>query len=145
MYLSKLTEIYLSISCPPLSSVLNAIQWCSPDALSYPGRGRRTNKLCVLTAQPQQENSLYILPFFNIKAVKTQTLSYFCDFFCQFFYREASLKGWNIHSTFPLTHWLSVLHAVSQDVVQDFTPWPCFVFSVLRLFSVHCCWKLHAK
>ena len=33
-----------------ISAVLNSIHWCPSDALSYPGRGRRTNKLCVLVS-----------------------------------------------------------------------------------------------
>ena len=33
-----------------ISVVLNSIHWCPSDALSYPGRARRTNKLCVLVS-----------------------------------------------------------------------------------------------
>ena len=33
-----------------ISAVLNSIHWCPSDALSYPGRARRTNKLCVLVS-----------------------------------------------------------------------------------------------
>ena len=97
MYYSKLTKIHLSISCPPLSSVLNAIHWCWPDALSYPGRARRTNKLCVLSpsSRPHRlKNSLFVRKVLDI------TWSHQCEIWMKKSVPNKHSMGWNIQITF---------------------------------------------